>query len=239
VMLDDLISLNNGSTRYRIEGISGPINGRLELKLSRGAGIGPDNDNNFAFFPAVPGRKRTVKEEGSKFSYRIFRQPRIQESSRLELPEGYLIDLRYSGELIPNRQALPNSGNVPERSIFHEPTTQNPPIKDRSLRVFYKQDGSIDHYRHFATEGVTGQRLRIPSENLYFFLSRYESSPATENIFSNPSPLDRTGNLWLVINSNTGAVTISYNAPPPVSGDFAFRIKEARRIAQSGIAAAN
>lgn len=224
VMQDDLISLNNGSTLYRIVGDPKPDNGRLLLELSRGLGIA-------TVFPPVPGISGATE-----FPYRILRQPRIQESSRLELPEGYLIDLRYSGELMsyestPSAQ-LPVSGNVPIRSIFHHPTA-GPPVKDRSLRVFYKSDGSIDHYQHFNAP------FRVPSENLYFFLSRYESSPANENIFSDPSPLDRPGNLWLVINSKTGGVTISYNAPPPVGLGFADKIQYSRGIARGGIAAAN
>jgi prepilin-type N-terminal cleavage/methylation domain-containing protein len=250
VRIGDSISVNNGSVRYRINGMEpfteietvpgiGEVKTPwLRLFLSQNSGMDVAGSGvGLATLPPLPGNPQT------RFRFNIYRQPRIQESSRLALPEGYLLDLRYSGELVgppffPARTPLPVSGNIPSRTIFHEPAI-GPLIKDRSLQVYHRHDGSIDFYQHSAIQSVTQRQLRIPSENLYFFLSRYESNAANENILSNPSPLDRPGNLWLVINSKTGGVTISYNVPPRFSGDFASRIREARQIAQSGVAAAD
>lgn len=232
VLLGDEVTVNNGATRYRIMGISNFDSGGFQfLDLALSSGI-----SNVAAIPPLPGIV------ASSYPFVIHRQPRIQESSRVELPEGYLIDMRYSGELIGDmpydsmRAPLPFSGALPRRTIFHEPWPVPLPLdpttpRNRQTQIRFGSDGSINHYRHYPTGD-----FRVPQENLFFFISKFEIDPNREQVLGPVSPIDNPTNLWLVINRKSGAATISYNSPPP-PGPFAQRVVVARRSAIRGIAA--
>ena len=52
---------------------------------------------------------------GTGLPFVVFRQPQKLESSRVELPEGYLVDLRYSGPTMSGASAAmgtPNASRV-------------------------------------------------------------------------------------------------------------------------------
>ena len=93
ILPNDEISFNGSSYRYRITvvGINEEDGSKLDLTLDT---TGP------APLPSL-GEARPVDHGGdSGVPFVIHRQPRRLESSLVELPEGYIIDLRYSGPLL-------------------------------------------------------------------------------------------------------------------------------------------
>ena len=93
ILPNDEISFNGSSYRYRITvvGINEEDGSKLDLTLDT---TGP------APLPSL-GEARPVDHDGdSGVPFVIHRQPRRLESSLVELPEGYIIDLRYSGPLL-------------------------------------------------------------------------------------------------------------------------------------------
>jgi prepilin-type N-terminal cleavage/methylation domain-containing protein len=221
---NDQISVNYSSIRYRIINVD-VMPGDLVLTIDLANGM----------LPPLPG------PAGAEYPFIIYRQPRVQESSRVELPEGYIIDLRYSAELegsiIAPKPDLPQSGNVPIRTVFHDevPTSAMPPTRNFETRILFSSDSSLDHY------WVPHRTNPIfPRGDLHFFISRYEVKPEREQIRSDnkipdgPDPLDNPSSMWVTINSRTGGVTIGYNAPPAINVSLAQRILQARSIAVTG-----
>ena len=81
IKINDTISFNYSSARYRIVNIN--VVSATETTLTLDG----------SFLPPVPGALNATSP------FVIHRQPRKLESSRIDLPSGYIIDLRASGEL--------------------------------------------------------------------------------------------------------------------------------------------
>jgi len=90
VQVNDEIRLNNSSYRYRITRVNppppGPRTGTLTLTIALGS---------------AP----RLQSVGAMVPFVIHRQPRRLDSSLVELPDGYIIDLRYSGPVLPGTDA--------------------------------------------------------------------------------------------------------------------------------------
>ncbi len=173
-------------------------------------------------------------EPANDRSYWIHRGPRLIESTRLELPEGYIIDLRYSGPLLNSvngypRMNLNSAGPLSPRTIFHDvlpvvpPIPGNPVPRNRDI-CFYFSEG----LEQITTFGGVAYR---PMDDIHLFISKFEWEPAKETIRSLspsvsgpgnpnglPDPLDNPTNLWLTISRQTGAISVSPNAPQDPSG---------------------
>ena len=105
IVPNDFISLNNSSVQYRIKSVSAD-GATIELHEDN---FGPPIGTGYLPVPIDTG--------GDFVPFVIHRQPRKLESSRVELPEGYLIDMRYSGEINLNADA--SLADRP-RTFFHE-----------------------------------------------------------------------------------------------------------------------
>jgi len=198
IRVNDRIRLNHGSARYRISAVS-IAGGNLNLTLDPAG-----------YLPApTPG----------SLPFIIYRQPKKLESSRVELPAGYIVNLRCSGPT--------NAGGT--ATVFDQATTQ-------SVAVTFDDTGAVDFlYPVYDPVNPTGagQRLFGP---LHWFVM-----PANPDTIVNPQtadgPLNQPSNLWVVVNQNSGGVHIGYNAPA-ATGTFAQKITDSRALARLGQSAA-
>ena len=193
IRVNDYIRLNNSSVRYRILAFTpGPT---MTLTLDRAGFLPPPPPGNYPFV--------------------IYRQPRKLESSRVELPDGYMIDLRFSGPV------------TVDGSIFNQTV---PSADELQVAVTFDDAGAIDWLYYFDNTG-TAQNIR-PTGSLYWFVTEYE-------IDSTNSPIDSPSAMWVTNNNITGGVNVGYTAPPSglidMDGDgdtdTADKILEARSIA--------
>jgi prepilin-type N-terminal cleavage/methylation domain-containing protein len=220
---NDQISVNHSSIRYRILNFNVAA-GVMTIILDPSGGV----------LPPLPGING-----GNPYPFVVYRQPRIQESSRVELPEGYIIDLRFSaeleGSLVSPKADLPQSGSIPIRTVLHDPVPALPAVRNSDTRILFANDGSLDHY-------WVPNRINafFPKSDLHFFITRYEVKREREQIRgtpenpNGPDPLDDPSSMWVTVNSRTGGVTIGYNAPPAPNLTLAQRILQARSIAGTG-----
>lgn len=187
VQMHDEVRLNHSSVRYRVIDVNGKeIPGKLVLSLSLGLNAG---------FGAI----RPSLSLGTTVPYVIYRQPRKLESSRVDLPDGYLIDLRFSGPF----------------GVFNQVNT----VADDSVRLFFDSNGAIDRYTYVDSS----DRLisNVVQDAFYFYVAAYELESTAEPILS-PS------NMWVSIDRSTGSINVAYNAPPPTTLTPAEAIQYAR-----------
>ncbi len=224
VARNDYVSVNRSSVRYQILDVL-PRSGALDLLLSDGVQL---DGTGVVVMPPLPGVNNAT------YPFVIHRQPRRLESSRVELPEGYLIDLRYSGEL----GGVPRDSSVAEvpRSWFHD--VINPlflpmnPDRYRTTQVIFDSNGMIDrYYFHDPNPNlIRAGRIvsKIPLGSLYLLVTTFEIEPKP-----NHGVLDDPSNLWVTIGNNTGGVNIGYNVPS-IPGTLGNRILSARNLAING-----
>ncbi len=239
VAVNDYISVNYSSVRYQI--VTATVSGmNLQLTLSAGQGI--------AVMPPLPG------SGAATYPFVIHRQPRKLESSRVELPEGYVIDTRYSGPLNPNADITNPPMIDAGRSWFHEiiklpfyddvvPAEKARKLKEAaSIRVIFNATGSIDRIYYYNPNlnidynpnfvaGILPDGFidsRIPLSSLYLLVTTFEINPKP-----NHGVLDDPSNLWVTISNSTGGVNIGYNVPS-FGATLGNRILSARSLATNG-----
>ena len=243
VAANDYVSVNYGSVRYQILAATKmTILGvdYLDLTLSAGQGV--------AVMPPLPGSGAAI------YPFVIHRQPRKLESSRVELPEGYLIDTRYSGPLNANADILTPPLTDAGRSWFDEiiklpfyddviPAEKARKLKEAaSIRVIFNSSGSIDRMYYYNPNLNIGYNpsyvagtlpdgfvdSQIPLGSLYLLVTSFEVQPKP-----NHGVLDDPSNLWVTISNSTGGVNIGYNVPS-AGGALGNRILSARNLATNG-----
>ena len=145
----------------------------------------------------------------------IYRQPRRLASSRIDLPTGYLVDLRLSGELNASNTcffALDNSAE--------------------SVTYLFNGRGNID--RFFYTDG--GARLnRFPTQPAYLMVREFNPEENGETI---QNVLNSDLSMWVTVELTTGAA----NVIPGVAVDLdntplPEALSNARTIGRTGQAA--
>ena len=203
IQIDDYVRLNHSALRYRIADVvqSGTI---LTLTLDDDNGTKPE-------LPVVP------------ISFLIERQPRVLRSSRVDLPEGYMIDMRYSGptwaedsfsgDIVPCHV---DTGAYTQGTSEEVGTVFNQEISN-AVVVLFNGDGGIDRVRITpqdspslpnATPLVNG--YHPPANNgritgpLYLLIAENDPNPTNLTIQRNES-------LWVSVGNNTGSVNIGVN----------------------------
>ena len=148
--------------------------------------IGGLNDNQ-------PGQLRILFERSafgeppinpSKFI--IHRQPRRLVSSRIDLPTGYLVDLRCSGEVGPTGAFFAQA-----------------PDATGSVSYIFNGRGSID--RFFFTNSAGGLATGIPTQPAYLMVREYnpdEGGELVENVLSSERQ------MWVTVEPTTGAANV-------------------------------
>lgn len=194
VQVHDLIRLNHNSVRYRVLDVNAtPATLILRLALGLKPGYG-----------AI----RPTLTTGAEVPYVVYRQPRKLESSRVDLPDGYFIDLRFSGPLVPTDPTAPR-----ERGSVFDLVTPG------TVHLYFGGDGGIDRYT-FINNGGTAIN-DVARDAFYFFITAYEPN-------STLSPLYSPSNLWVVADHSTGSVNVTDHAMPPTTLSKFNRIQYAR-----------
>ena len=191
IRVGDQIRLNHTSVVYPIVNVAVGTSGGLDLSLSLGLGA------NLGFGSVRPELTGT-----GGYPYLIFRQPRKLESTRVDLPDGYMIDVRYSGPL----------------GAFNQVTG----LTNDTIELYFNQNGAIDRYAYTDNMGVwDNDEDNTIQGSFYFFITAFEPDVAALPIFSN-------SNMWVSIDSSTGSVNVAYNAPPPATFTLAEQVQYAR-----------
>jgi type II secretory pathway pseudopilin PulG len=250
VLVNDYISVNYNSVKYRIIGI-GNSQTRTDaqnvpfkiLTLSSGMGGAV-----LPFLPAV----------NSGVPFIVHRQPRKLVSSRVDLPNGFLVDLRYSGPINANANT---AGTLvePTRSWFDEIVLPPDPntgavanlemaYAARTVQIIFNSNGGVDRVYYynpyldvnyvdefedpsqFPQAGRAGGFIdsRIPNGPLFFYVSEYEIEALPNN-----GVLDSPANLWVTLNNSTGATNVASNTVPTnPNALLGARIEYARGMAK-------
>lgn len=207
VQINDHIRLNYSSVRYRIINVA-TVAGRMELTLSLGQG--------FAVLPALNLTGAT--EPG--LPYLIYRRPRKLESSRVDMPPGYAIDLRFSGPIDLDPPAT-NTG-----TIFNEIT----PALD-TVELMFDDHGAVERIYYTDPNAMPNTRVSlIPLDTLYFFVTDIQSDESVLPIYG-------AGNMWVTLERATGSANVAYNAPPPTGLPLDEQVKYARTLARNRLSA--
>ena len=196
IRVGDKIRLNNSSVRYRIMSVSPGVdmlgNPALVLTLDAGQPVLP---GNVAVSPLPAPRT------GNGIPYTIERMPRKMKSSRIDLPEGYIIDLRYSGYWDGVNHG--GTGQTTEFAIAGDSTP---------VELHFGGDGSLDRLQ-VASKGQGAPYFSRGSVDLFVTEYRPEDAsltgvPAAKAILANPAA------LWVTLSHQTGGVNVGYNSPP-------------------------
>ena len=210
IKVGDRIRFNHGSILYPIVGFpnDGPVTpGQIKMRL----GGYPDAEQD----PGILPRPR-ITAGGPTSSFSIERSPRRIDSSRVDLPDGYIIDLRYSGHWSGNssRFCIPATGFVD-------------PDSNPGIELYFGPDGSLDRMRvegGLDVNDSSGQVVMLPvnSGNPYlpsgsvdFFVTEYRPSDAgLSGLNAAQAVLNNPASLWVTLGAQTGGVNIGYNSPP-------------------------
>ena len=221
VQINDEISFNGSSYRYRINAVN-PTGTMLTLDSPTTPGAGVS-----APLPVL----------GAGASFVIHRQPRRLESSVVELPDGYFIDLRYSG---PVQTTDPSLG-----THFNQDQTVDIPNDDLPASVVLQFDASGAVSRvffegmtvHAGARGVAGELQEIrPTGPLNWLVTNFNpasldpvsGAPAT----AADDPIRNPSNKWVTVDHVTGGVNVA-SAVPADGGTVVDQILKSQEIANN------
>ena len=215
IQLGDRIRLNHGSIRYPIIGLplsgGGPnIPGRINLRI--GLPGDPADPATTAGELVLP---KPVANTNTPFPFVIERLPRKIESSRVDLPDGYIIDLRYSGYWNGT------NGTTTEFAVLDD---------DQPIELIFNQDGSLDRLRVqgavsaadapgapynargaidlLVTEYRPEDALLVPGRDLNLNIDLTLRETVARAVLAN------SASLWVTLSHQTGGVNVGYNEPP-------------------------
>jgi prepilin-type N-terminal cleavage/methylation domain-containing protein len=204
IQVNDYIRLNYSSVQYRITNVA-IASGKMQLSLSLG--------NGFAVLPAP----NLTQPPDPGLPFLIYRKPRKLESSRIDLPSGYVIDLRYSGP-VSTRPPATNTGTV-----FNQ---MNPD----TIELMYDDHGAVERI-YYTEPGPPPARVSvIPLDTIYFFVADVEADPAV-------LPIYQPGNMWVTLERASGSANVAYNAPPPTGLPLDQQVETARTLAANRLSA--
>ena len=195
IQLGDRIRLNHGSIRYPIIGLppngGGPnVPGRINLRI----GLPGNPADLYGGEVVLP---RPVENTNTPIPFVIERTPRKIESSRVDLPDGYIIDLRYSG-------------------YWNGTTTDFAVVDDQEpIEMIFNRDGSLDRLRVDSVYGGAPYNARGAIDLLVTEYRPNDANlvgvPAAQAVLGNPAA------LWVTLGHQTGGVSVGNNSPPTVS----------------------
>jgi hypothetical protein len=166
--------------------------GRLRLTLLR------DASNAYLPDPGLP----TFGER----PYSIRRVPRILRSSVVDLPEGHLIDLRFSGCLTTDNNEVPINVIDPEAVVVP------PDVAEPDVAILFDDQGKFDQVILRSNESGTLAYLRTPQSPFFAFVAQSELDELA-------NPLVDETSLWVSVSHSTGGVNVGYNNPSGINGE--------------------
>ena len=126
--------------------------------------------------------------------FTVHRQPRRLVSSRIDLPTGYLVDLRLSGE-----------HNTSGTSVFSlDPrATVTPDTVPNSVGLLFNGRGEVDRYLFTDAAGV--RQRTIPTQPVYLMVREYSADEGGETI---QNVLSSENQMWVTVDATTGAANV-------------------------------
>lgn len=176
-------------------------------------------------------------ELDNDLSFVVYRQPIKVESSVVDLPPGYIIDLRYSGPADPGTfepNHLSSTSDDPDTfTAFGLAIDANADLAlpaNNEVRITFNGQGALER-AIFNNEDV------IINQSLFFYVSEFDPNiPTSSAQAAADALLTIPENLWMTIGTNGGA-NIGYNAPPTPGGNIADMIANARTISRTSTSA--
>ena len=183
----DEISFNNSSIRFRISTVTVSGNNmNLTLEVVANA------------YPSIPATLMDVP-------YVIHRRPRVLRSSVTELPNGTIIDLRYSGF-----EANDSSGTL--STVFEPiPTFGGTPTDPENyvIDVVFADDGSVDRVFYIDESGEVVNRTPIGPLS-FFIIETPDSFDETRD-----AAISDAQALWVSVGTN-GTTNVGFNNPQAI-----------------------
>ena len=197
IRIGDQISFGDQTqVRFLIAGLNDNQPGQLTILFERSAfGEPPINPSKFI----------------------IHRQPRRLVSSRIDLPTGYLVDLRCSGEV------------GPAGAFFAQA-----PDATGSVSYIFNGRGSID--RFFFTNSAGGLATGIPTQPAYLMVREYNPDEGGELV---GNVLSSERQMWVTVEPTTGAANVisGVGVDTSVFTTLPERLAAARQLGSQGQAA--
>ena len=206
----DKISLNHASVQFDIKCVTPELSDegfavlRLELDVNPGS------------YPSIPPEFEDVP-------YAIHRHPTLRRSSLQKLPEGYIIDLRFSG-IDP----------VFDRLV----ADVDPPFKNYDIEIIFDKAGYLAgmFYRELDANNVRTNRFvkKRPGDAIYLLIAEAPLS-------NDASPLASDLSMWVTIQLQSTNALVGYNVPQSETSvrrtegaELSSIVENARGLAVSG-----
>ncbi len=233
VRVGDLIVLNNRQLTFRIA--DGPVDSQLPEFLGAPSVATPWTLEPIGTpVPLLDSSDRIVIADGAAgVPFQIIRQPRKSAAGSVELPEGAVIDLFYSGE--SSAPLLPRSlGDTDNRNYagsaeaLHKTSSGGVEGHNEPVILLFSPNGTPDSIFHLvatndpATDyGHLDWVANSLTEPLFLLVGKVENLPVTDDDPVEPDPLDGNNlkptmlnavdpdNYWVAINPQTGVTTVA------------------------------
>ena len=198
----------------------------------------PDNDTTTLDVTQADIFRGTPAPRTGNQTFSIERQPRVVESSAVELPAGYIVDLRYSGALDLGDFDMDGihegeDNNATTFSKFglangYNTDGGNAPASD--VAVIFDESGGIGSVIYNNYDVVFGQSLSL-------FITEYDVNNANLNTVdvniatqTSRNVLSVPETLWVTINNSTGGVSVGNNNIPAPAANTGFDIISSARF---------
>lgn len=228
VQAGDQISFNGQPLRFNIDSVSAETHladntkDVLRLRLSSPFDFVAGNVRLPQPTPD-PGSSKSLVTIGS---FIVHRQPRKLVSSRVDMPTGYLVDLRLSGELF--------NGNT-FFSLDTRPTV-DPSVNPtpNSVAYLFNGRGAID--RFVFTDETGTRRGGLPKEPAYLMVREYSTDEGGELV---DNVLRSERQMWVTIDQTTGAANVisGLGVDTSVFTTLPQSLERARQLGSQGQAA--
>ena len=164
--------------------------------------------------------------------FTVYRRPRKLVSSRVDLPSGYLIDLRLSGE------AGTFSGR--QTTLFNLDTRSNAAVgvndAPNSVGYLFNRRGAIDRVFYTIQQGANfNATTKIPDEPAYLMVREYrpeENSEVTDEL------LGRERFMWVTVDPDNGSANVVSGVATDITGGLITALAESRSLSREGQQAA-
>ena len=159
-------------------------------------------------------------------SFVVHRQPRKLVSSRVDMPTGYLVDLRLSGELFNGNTIF----SLDARSAVDPSVNPTP----NSVAYLFNGRGAIDRFVYTDDTGI--RRVGLPKEPAYLMVREYSPDEGGESV---ESVLRSERQMWVTVDPTTGAANVisGLGVDTNVFTTLPEALEEARKLGSQGQAA--
>jgi hypothetical protein len=223
IRIRDEIQFNYQGHRYRILGPDANVDGAIDLPASGNPLI---LDVAYLREPNEPLVRLPYESETPGLAFQVFRQPMRSSDTPMQLPEGVVIDLLYSGVGLGAAGLFIDPASVPAPpwpSTWPGTWQTNPPAPFDPI-ITFTPNGAVGHVTLSATGGgpVTFAR---PSGQIFLLLGRRDLMPDVTLIRGTTTPEDKNiydadaapanaylENFWITIGYQTGLVAVTENA---------------------------